>query len=321
MQCELHSIVEAKSLVYSKRLAELTVQHHFYDHVKDNIDARVDIFNKVTESPIMFNTGEGEKESLASPYELWMYYIPLMKYIWNLAKTDDRYLVAVVGAAGSGKSHKTATLSAVGQRMYGDCVDWSPFDGFHFFNKYLESNYIQVGMETLHNHDILSRMRTENGFYIDDDGKRIPLRSIKGMAPSFDAISLKEKYSRFRTTKETIEFPVYSREDHDPTETKEIGPDVRILFAEGNFLFLEEGRYLGLPNLFDLRIFLQSDWQDNKKRLSKRHKDGGKDDAQIEHNWRWVDGPNQDIINATAKLDSICIQLEPNAAIADIILK
>lgn len=284
---------------------------------------RVGLFQKVVAEPITIDVGFGPTEPTLHPYELWLYYIPLAESLLAASMVQDkRCLVAVSGPPGSTKSYKTATLHAVMQRLCGglsDYVEWVPFDGFHFPNSYLDNHFIHEDGETLGAHPALGSLPVDDdGFYLED-GSKVPLRQIKGMAPTFDVKLARQNYSTFHKQDADLSFPVYSRELHDPvSDGKLVSSSVQVLLTEGNFLFLGEGRYKGMQRLFDLNIFLDSDAGDNQGRCYSRHHAGGKTDDEIAKVWEWMDGPNQEIVNATADSANIRIEVDSDGAISGV---
>ncbi len=319
---ELNAILEKIPLLYSDRLYDLTMQDSFQKTVVANqigLEERVRIFNTISKNELRIDVGFGPIDAEIQPYELWLYYIPLGQNIFNSFETKkERYLVGVCGPPGSGKSYKTATLCAVMQVMYGrDKIQWVPFDGFHFSNEYLRNHFINTDHETLQNHPALSILLKDEQGYLLDDGQRIPLKAIKGMAPTFDAESAMNKYREYFENSGTMYFPFYDRKIHDPVPEGNLIPQsVRILLTEGNFLFLDEGRYRGMPDMFDLRIFLDSIPESNLRSCFNRHLEGGKSKEDAQRNLDWVDSPNQTIVNATKARADLAVKVNEKAAIS-----
>jgi len=319
---ELNEILAADPLVYTPRLETLTEVDSSGPALKEasDITHRVESFNNLRRSPLEIDIGFGPTNAEIQPYELWLYYLPLASFILEkYDETEGRFLIGISGAPGVGKSYKTAALCAVIQRVcaIADYVDWVPFDGFHFPNEYLEANHIHRNGETLSTHPILTRLPNDgSGFYLED-GQRIPLKRIKGMAPTFDAEAAIQKYAEFLRCSGGMWFPTYSRELHDPiAEGKCIGESTDILLAEGNFLFLDEGRYQEMYKLFDLKIFLESHPEANKQRCFARHLAGNKSRAEAQTAWDYMDGPNQDIINTTKDKADLIVRVEHDSAIS-----
>lgn len=215
--------------------------------------------------------------------EVEQFYIPLAQTLLARSAGAARWMAAVAGPPGSGKTAFATLLAAVieavaGQRLAG----LAGLDGWHYPNSYLDSHFIERG------------------------GERIPLRRIKGAPESFDYRAAQACLVRLRQGGR-VEFPVYSRRLHDPLPGGGVvESSQRIVILEGNYWLLAEPPWLALQPLFDLRIFLKAGRQDLLDGLRERHLRGGKDPETVEQHLQAVDLPNIElVINYSIRPDLI----------------
>ncbi len=123
-----------------------------------------------------------------------------------------------------------------------------PFDGFHYPNEILDSNYIVR------------------------DEEKIKLRTIKGSHETFNLTSLIDKLKQLKVKKTT--WPYYDRNLHDPVGDA-ISVDKDIVVIEGNWLLLNEPVWNGLHELADFTIFIDTDAKFLEERLVNRKVRGG----------------------------------------------
>jgi len=153
-----------------------------------------------------------------------------------LPETEARRLVAVAGPPGSGKSTVAeavvAELNARGARAV-----VMPMDGFHLDNRILEAR------------GLLAR---------------------KGAPETFDFGGFMATLERVRTEPSVI-LPVFDRaREIAIAGAEEIGPETRIVVAEGNYLVLDEKPWRALSALWDYSVFLDVAFPELERRLIGR---------------------------------------------------
>ena len=161
-----------------------------------------------------------------------------------------RFIVALAGPPGAGKS----TLAAELVTRIGKTAKVVPMDGFHY-----------------------------------DDGILIARgqRSRKGAPETFDVAGFAHLLSRLQVEDE-VAIPIFDRSLELSRGSADIvGPDQRILIAEGNYLLLNEAPWTDLDRYFDLTAMILVPEAELDRRLLERWAQFGKtaDEARA-----WIDG-------------------------------
>jgi pantothenate kinase len=135
-----------------------------------------------------------------------------------------RRLVAVAGAPGSGKSgFAEALVAALAGRVLAGVL---PMDGFHFDDAVLEARGHRPRKGAPHTFD-LDGFAAVLGRLAADDGREVAV-------PVFDrAIEIARAGARI------------------------IGPEIRLVVVEGNYLLLDDPAWAPLRRAFDLTVFLE----------------------------------------------------------------
>ncbi|PCF95002.1 nucleoside/nucleotide kinase family protein [Vreelandella nigrificans] len=162
------------------------------------------------------------------------------------ADGKSRYLVALAGPPGAGKSYRSALLcDAINQHLPGQAVV-VPMDGYHFDNAVL-------GREQL---------------------------PVKGAPHTFDVDSLRHDLLRIRDGEKAVAVPVFDRPlDLARAGGRLITPAHRIVIVEGNYLLLDQAPWCALLPLFDWTLFIDVDDSVLIERLINRWLCMGKDHA------------------------------------------
>ncbi|RHZ72770.1 hypothetical protein CDV55_106817 [Aspergillus turcosus] len=189
------------------------------------------------------------------------------------AHSKKRFLVAIAGIPGSGK---TTTAAAVARRLK---TQPSPkhttllsMDGFH------------LSRATL---DLLPNREEA---YIR-----------RGAPWTFDAARFVQFIRRLRnwadsSAAETIYAPSFDHKAKDPIENGiAITNDTEIVIIEGNYLLLDEPEWREVAALVDYRVFVESDLQEARERVARRHVLAGIEKT-LEDGFRRVD--SNDYLNA-----------------------
>ncbi|KAB8069778.1 P-loop containing nucleoside triphosphate hydrolase protein [Aspergillus leporis] len=202
-------------------------------------------------------------------------YTRIADTIRHRARAHDkkRYLVAIAGVPGSGK---TTTATAIAQRLTSGS---SPIqtalismDGFH-----------------------LSRAA------LDQLPNREEAYVRRGAPWTFDAARFIAFVHHLRqwadsSSNETIYAPIFHHETKDPVDNGiTIDSDASIILIEGNYLLLDEPEWRDVAQLVDYRVFVETDLQEARERVAKRHVQAGIEKT-IEDGYRRVD--SNDYLNA-----------------------
>lgn len=183
--------------------------------------------------------------------------------IFKKAAKSDRFVVAIAGPPGAGKSTIAEQLAALLPENSAIVV---PMDGFHYDDVVLE---------------------------------RLGLRPRKGAPETFDLRGFMALLRRVRAGEPDIAIPVFDRNvELSRAGAALIAADAKFILAEGNYLLLDEDPWNELAGLFDFTIFLDVPREELEKRLLQRWRDHGRSD---EDGRNWVatnDMPNVDRVLA-----------------------
>lgn len=172
------------------------------------------------------------------------------RQVLEAAEENGRFIVALAGPPGAGKSHRAEQLfQALDVRQPGRVVV-VPMDGYHFDNAVLGE-------------------------------AQLPL---KGAPHTFDAEGLRVDLERIRHADALVAVPVFDR----PLDLARAGGRLvtlehRIVIVEGNYLLLDEDPWRALHDLFDLSVMLEVDDEILERRLIERWLAMGHD-AETAHN-------------------------------------
>lgn len=195
---------------------------------------------------------------------------PLVSRVLRLTPTGARGIVGIAGPPASGKSALLGWLAATAQAMCLPGIAFLSLDGYHLPNAELER-------------------RTG----IDQDGRTVPLRQLKGTPDTFDAKALLTDLRQLQSSARAMRLPAYSRELHEPVpQAVSVGAEVKWVFVEGNFLFLDEPVWRDICVLFDYRIFVDASDDLLRHGLAVRHGRAGRKADWIAAHFAAVDGPN-----------------------------
>lgn len=184
--------------------------------------------------------------------------------LFKQAAHHDRFIVAIAGPPGAGKS----TLSEELRRLMPEGSSIVvPMDGFHFDDIVLE---------------------------------RRSLRSRKGAPETFDFAGFETLIKRIRSGEKDIAIPVFDRSMELSRAAADIvDSQARFILVEGNYLLLDEDPWRRLAPLFDFSIFIDVPRPRLEQRLMQRWLGFGRSEADSR---AWVESndlPNVDrVLNA-----------------------
>lgn len=197
----------------------------------------------------------------------------MTRRVIDAAKGHDRFVVALAGPPGAGKSYRSERLrECIEVTLPGHAVVM-PMDGYHFDNAVLEP-----------------------------DG----LMPIKGAPHTFDVDSLRVDLERIRRTDRPVAVPVFDR----PLDLARAGGRLitlayRIVIVEGNYLLLDQSPWSELHRLFDLTVMLDVADDVLEQRLFERWLDLGQQAAGALAKARHKDMPNARLVKTTSILPDL----------------
>lgn len=179
--------------------------------------------------------------------------------ILKRAADAGRFIVAIAGPPGSGKSTLSETLAA-SIAQAGERVAVLPMDGFHMDNAVLQ----------------------EKG-----------LLARKGSPETFDVRAFLSTLAAVRADDGEVLVPVFDRSrELAIASARIIASQTRIVLVEGNYLLLDEAPWTGLDGLFDFSVFIDPGIEVLEQRLLKRWHDHGYDDETARSKALGNDIPN-----------------------------
>ena len=198
-----------------------------------------------------------------------------------------RGVVGIAAPPGGGKTLLLAWRAATARALEWEEVAFLPLDGYHLPNEVLDR-----------------RMGA------DPEGNPVSLRMLKGTPPTFDAERLLADLRALKSDGREHLLPGYSRVLHDPIPDRiRIGQEVKWVFVEGNFLFLDQPIWREIRELFDRKVFLDADDAVLRERLARRHAAAGRDAEWIEDHFRRTDGPNIRLSRESASFADVVLRI------------
>lgn len=175
--------------------------------------------------------------------------LPLMKKWEKMAEEKQhRIIVFLAAPPAAGKSTLAALFEYLAKDHSTMDIQALGMDGFHHYQSYILTHDVKV------------------------DGKKVPMKSVKGCPESFDYERLKSLLTQVK--KEDIRWPYYNRVKHD-VEDDMIKVHAPIIVLEGNYLLLDEAPWKELQAMCDDSIFITTSSDAVKTRLINRKMKGG----------------------------------------------
>jgi pantothenate kinase len=111
-------------------------------------------------------------------------------------------------------------------------------------------------------------------------GHRVLLRrgmvDVKGAPETFDALGYIHLLRRIRSDSGTVYAPEFDRDIEDSlANVVEIGPEVRLVVTEGNYLLLDTPPWDGVRQLLDEAWFVHLADDERRRRMVLRHESHG----------------------------------------------
>lgn len=152
--------------------------------------------------------------------------VSLSHQLLDAADGKARWMVALAGPPGAGKSYRSALLcEAINLLRPGQAVV-VPMDGYHFDNAVLGDEQLPV----------------------------------KGAPHTFDVEGLHHDLTRIRRVDKPVAVPVFDRPlDLARAGGRLVTPEHRIVIVEGNYLLLDQDPWRSLHALFDWTLFIDVD--------------------------------------------------------------
>lgn len=174
-------------------------------------------------------------------------------------------IVAIVGPPGSGKSTVAAQLSNLLRRS--NVV--VPMDGFH----YPQAQLVAMGR-----------------------------RDRMGAPDTFDAGALVDRLDAVSQRNKSVWFPDFDRnlEERVVPDSIEVPVEADVVLLEGNYLLSEDPDWDPVFQLVDFSAYVQTPEDVRLQRLHERHVAFGKDPDHATQWMRDVDGPNAELVEASA---------------------
>ncbi|EKT55365.1 nucleoside/nucleotide kinase family protein [Providencia burhodogranariea] len=207
--------------------------------------------------------------------EIEQVHLPILKQFAELHKKskNQRTIIFLSAPPGTGKSTLTTFWEYLCQHdeystMQLPSIQTLPMDGFHHYNDWLEAHQ---------------------------------LKSLKGAPETFDIIKLAKNIKEICQKDGT--WPQYSRKLHNPIEHA-ITVTAPIVIIEGNWLLLNDPKWLALQPYCDLSIFIHAPEKLLTQRLIARKVQGGLSLEKAEAFYLSTDGPNvRKVLNESRPAD------------------
>jgi pantothenate kinase len=197
----------------------------------------------------------------------------LCQDILKRAGNSPRYVIAVAGPPGAGKSTLSEALAARLSEL-AEPSTVLPMDGFHMDNAVLEQK---------------GRLKR------------------KGAPDTFDLRGFTDVLKAVREGSQEVLSPVFDRSrELAIAAARVISPDHRFIVAEGNYLLLKQGRWADLRPLFDLAILLAPPFEELERRLTERWRYYGLTGEALDEKLNGNDLPNvRLVLSESGKADII----------------
>lgn len=202
----------------------------------------------------------------------------LVDRVQELASEQDRVIIGIAGAPGSGKSTVASWLAAA-VTAEGLPAAWVPMDGFHLADAALD---------------------------------RLGRRHRKGAIDTFDGHGYVALLRRLHDEREgTVYAPAFERDLEQPIANSiPVPPETRVVVTEGNYLLADEEPWPLVRRELTEVWYVETEDALRRDRLVARHIRFGKDPASATAWVDQVDEPNAELIAACANRADLLVDLE-----------
>lgn len=182
----------------------------------------------------------------------------LVQVARDLLARPGRQVMAIAGAPGAGKSTLVERLA---DALKGQPVAILPMDGFHYDDAVLHA---------------------------------MGRRPWKGAPDTFDVGGLRNALARLRDPAEgPVAVPVFDRDlEISRGSARVIGPEARLILAEGNYLLLDQDPWRSLQRQFDVTVMIDVPEAELRRRLRGRWEGYGLSEDEIDFKLEQNDLPN-----------------------------
>jgi pantothenate kinase len=180
------------------------------------------------------------------------------------AEGRARFVVAIAGPPGAGKSTLCDALLAALERQAPGAAVLVPMDGYHYDNAVLEA---------------------------------MGLLARKGAPATFDVGGLAADLGRIAAGEDSVAVPVFDRRlDLARAGARLVRREHRIVVVEGNYLLLDDEPWRGLAGRFDRTVFLDVPEERLRQRLVARWLEHGLDAEAARARAESNDLPNANLV-------------------------
>lgn len=188
-----------------------------------------------------------------------------------------RYMVAVAGVPGSGKTTIAQAIT--------ECLNTS----LHVPTRLLSMDGFHLPRSALDQLPNPAAAYARRGAPWTFDVTRF-VKFIQHLRHWAETVPLLELSQVRERDLEVICAPTFDHETKDPEEDgMTITPDTSIIIIEGNYVLLDEPKWCEISKLVDYRVFVDTDIQDARDRIARRHVRAGIEHT-LEDAYRRVDG-------------------------------
>ena len=170
-------------------------------------------------------------------------------------------------------------------------------DGFHYPNTYLLKHTRKL-----------------------PDGSAIPLMQVKGQPDTIDIGRLRKNIQALIERPEVVSWPGYSRLAHDVVpDAYKVHASTNVVIIEGNYVLVNRGAFAGIPDMFDLRIYIDAPPPHIIATLVDRHINGGKTMEEAKDWVKRIDLPNARIAESSKANADVVVERGADNHIANVL--